>query len=92
MVDRGDQVEQLIARYGLTTVAALSASVFRGLSEKAAERVLTRLLAAERIRSLPLVDRKCFYTLTASAARAHGVDGDRLHLPMGAQRSFKIMP
>lgn len=85
MVDRAKQIEQLIARYGLVTVEALSASIFRGLSDKAAERVITRLLTEERIRSQPLVGRRSFYTLTAAAARNLGVDADRCHLPLGAQ-------
>src|SRR5262245_48815760 len=84
----------LAARYGVLTPVAIAVSLFKGLSDKAAERMTTRLLSAHRLQSLPLVGRKVYYTLTGSAAKDLGLSPDRFAIPMGAQAlttNFAIM-
>jgi len=80
---RGDRILLLAARYGLLTHAGIAASLFA--SEKAAERLITRLLSADRLRSQPLVGRKVYYTLTPQSAKDLGLDANRFVLPMGVQ-------
>lgn len=69
----------------LQPVEALSGTLFSEMGEKAAERVVTRLLHEQRLQSLPLVGRKCYYMLTPEAARANSLQSDGLDRPMGFQ-------
>lgn len=81
MTDRGHILE-LIARYGLVTVEALR-RIF-DLTDKAVERVLTRLIAIGLLESTQLVGRRHYYTLSASGAKLIGLD-ETVSRPMGAQ-------
>src|SRR5262245_16571174 len=93
-IDRDVQILGLIRRYGLITVPALLTTLFDGLTVKAVERVLTRLLAAERLVSVPLVARKRYYVLSCQSARELGVDDERITRPLGAQallQNFAMM-
>ncbi|MBY0460896.1 MAG: hypothetical protein K2V38_26550 [Gemmataceae bacterium] len=83
MTDRDLDILTLAARYGLMTPAVLHPLFFAGLTEKAVERVVTRLVGDDLLRSQPLVGPRCCYTLTAKAARLLGLDEKRYTLPAG---------
>lgn len=83
--NRDQEILRMIARYGLITVPTLLGTLFSGLTVKAVERVLTRLLREERLISVPLVARKHYYILSSKSAREVGVPDERLTRPMGTQ-------
>jgi hypothetical protein len=62
---------------------------FSGLTAKAAERVLTRLLRQGMIASHAFVGNSVYYTLTAASARAIGLDESRAVRPLGPQSLAK---
>jgi hypothetical protein len=82
MSERDRHILRLIERHGLVTVEALMRVL--GLSRKAAERILTRLMAAGLIDSAQLLGRTCYYMFTASGARLAGLD-EAASRPMGTQ-------
>lgn len=84
MQDRDRAILDLIDRYGLVTAEVLLRTLFPGLTDKAVERVLTRLMSQGLLQSAPLMGRKCYYTLTPAAARLLGLD-ESASRPMGEQ-------
>jgi hypothetical protein len=82
MTDRDRHILELIARYGLVTVDALK-RIF-DLTDKAVERVLTRLIAIGLLESTQLVGRRHYYTFTAAGARLIGLD-EAASRPIGSQ-------
>jgi len=94
MTERDQDILQLIARYGLASVSVLHPLLFAGLTEKAVERVITRLVKTGLLRSLPLFGKQCGYTLTPLAAQALGLDSKRFRRPPGTLaliRSYAIL-
>lgn len=89
MPDRDLDILTLAARYGLVTQAVLHPLFFDGLTDKAVERVVTRLLGDDLLRSQPLVGPRCCYTLTEKAARLLGLDEKRYALPAGPASLLK---
>lgn len=83
MEDRDKQILALTARYGLITASILLSVLFQGLTPKAVERVITRLLHEGLLRSQPLFARQHCYTLTPAGARLLGLDEKRFSRPMG---------
>jgi hypothetical protein len=75
----------LIARYGMATAAVLHTVYFAGLTPKAVERVLTRLIRQGNICSHPLFGKTVYYTLSPSSARDLGLNDARPLRPMGTQ-------
>ena len=89
MTDRDSDILSLVARYGLVTPPVLLPMFFDGLTPKAVERVITRLLADELLRSQPLYGQQCCYSLTPAAARLLGLDEKRYALPLGPTSVIK---
>jgi hypothetical protein len=74
-----------IARYGMATSAVLHKVFFPGLTPKAVERVLTRLIRQGKVCSRPLFGKTAYYALTAASARDLGLNEARALRPMGTQ-------
>lgn len=85
MTKREQAMLELTWRYRLGVPAAYHRRLFPGLTAKAAEREVTRLLHDGLLQSYPLFGRSRYYTLTPKAARALGVSEKWLERPMGAQ-------
>ena len=86
---RDREILESIARHGLVTAPVVHALFFAGLTAKAAERVLTRLLSQGMIVSHPFIGKSVYYTLTARSARALGLDEVRAVRPLGPQSLAK---
>ena len=91
---RDKDILDLIARHGLVTVEVLHHLLFRELTPKAVERVLTRMMRQELIQSHPLIGKTCYYALTPKSATMLGLDAKRVERPMGTQalvQNFSIL-
>lgn len=85
MGERDLSILKLTWRYRLGLAEAYHRLLFAGLTAKAAERVITRLLREELLRSFPLHGTSRYYTLTPKSARVLGVSEKWLERPMGPQ-------
>ncbi|MFO0849898.1 MAG: hypothetical protein U0871_15285 [Gemmataceae bacterium] len=83
MTERDSAILSLVVRYGLVTPGVLHEPFFGDCTPKAVERVITRLLGDDLLRSQPLFGQQCCYTLTPKAARLLGLDEKRYQLPLG---------
>lgn len=91
---RDKEILDLIARHGLVTVEVLHHLLFRELTTKAAERVLTRMMRQELVQSFPLSGKTRYYALTQKSAPMVGVNPQRVERPMGTQalvQNFSIL-
>ena len=86
---RDKEILEFIARHGLVTLMIIYAVFFRGLTMKAAERVVTRLMKQGLIASHPFIGKSVYYMLTARSARALGLDEARAVRPLGPQSLAK---
>src|SRR5687767_5768440 len=84
MTERDRDILELASRYGVVTLGVLHSLFFAGVTAKAVERVVTRLVGLGLLRSAPLFGRQCCYTLTPLAARALGLDPKRFGRPLGS--------
>lgn len=94
MSKREQAMLDLTWRYRLAVPTAYHRRLFPGLTAKAVEREITRLLHDEMLQSFPLFGRSRYYTLTPKAARALGVSEKWLERPMGSQalvQNFSIL-
>lgn len=85
MRERDLDILKFTWRYRLALPQVYHRQFFGGLTPKAAERVVTRLMKEELLRSHPLFGVNRYYTLTAKAARVLGVSEKWLEKPMGPQ-------
>lgn len=85
MNDRDQDILMFVGRFRLTDKRALHRSFFPALSEKAVERVTTRLQRQRLLTPIPLYRRLCAYTLTPKAAAELGLSPKPYERPMGAQ-------
>jgi hypothetical protein len=72
-------------RYRVGLVQVYHRRFFEGLTPKAAERVITRLMKEGLLQSFPLHGANRYYTLTPKGARVLGVSEKWLDKPMGPQ-------
>ena len=89
MTERDTAILLLAFRYGLFTSGILLREFFEGCTPKAVERVITRLLGEELLRSQPLFAQQCCYTLTVKSARLLGLDEKRYQRPLGPASIIK---
>lgn len=81
---RDREVIDHVARYRLSTVAALRATVLGGLTRPAAGKMLKRLCEAGYLCSYPLFHPTRYFVLGSDGAKALGLSVDR-SLPLGPQ-------
>ncbi len=73
-----------VARFRLTTIAALRRTALMGLSRGAVSKVVTRLCHGEYLESYPLSHPARYYVLGSEGIRALGLPGHRSQ-PLGPQ-------
>lgn len=88
MNDRDHEILQEVDRYKVIDKASLHQRFFADVTEKAVERVTTRLQAEGLLTSVPLNGRLCGYTMTPKAASLIGVSPKAYERPMGSQAVF----
>lgn len=91
MSDRDSAILKLTWRYRLCLIEVYHRLLFSGLTPKAVERVVTRLMKEEFLQSFPLFGSKRYYTLTPIGARVLGVSEKWLERPMGPQALIQNM-
>src|SRR5690606_4762836 len=91
MSERDLAILKLTWRYRLGLPEVYHRLLFDGLTPKAAERVITRLMKEGLLRSHLLFGARRYYTLTPRAARVLGVREKWLERPMGPQALIQNM-
>ena len=89
MTDRDLAILQLAHRHVVATADVLLPLFFDDCTPKAVERVVTKLLGEDLLRSQPLFGQRCCYTLTQKSARLLGLDEKRYALPLGPTSVIK---
>jgi hypothetical protein len=82
--DRDRRILDQAARYRLTTVAVVRATLLPDVQPNAVTKVLARLVRDGCLQSFPLVGSRTYFVLSRSAARLCGVGEDRA-APLGPQ-------
>jgi hypothetical protein len=83
--ERDVEILREIARYGFLHAKAIHLAFFSSLTEKACERVITKLLAKKLICAYPLLGAKKYYALTPEAARLLDLSDRQAGKPFAAQ-------
>ena len=91
MTDRDLAILRFTWRYRLGVFESYRRVLFPGVTAKAAERVVTRLMKEELLQSFPLAGPRRYYTLTAKGARVLGVSEKWLEKAMGPQALIQNM-
>lgn len=76
-IKSGEAIVECLMRYSVGTTSTFMAGPLAGLSDKAAERAISRLLADGSIESHPLKGPMRYYTLSAETARKRGIHDGR---------------
>jgi hypothetical protein len=82
--DRDRRILDQVARYRLTTVAVVRATLLPAVQPNAVTKVLARLVRDGRLQSFPLVGSRAYFVLSRAATRLCGVGEDRA-APLGPQ-------
>lgn len=77
MLTKCGEVESFLLRNGIGTTQILADGPLKGSSDKAVERLVSRLLAEGTIESHQLMGPSRYYVLSGEACRRHGINDGR---------------